>query len=331
MLHSLHLTLCRFRSALLVLALFATGAASPHHLIAADKPTAKTTPKFRIVGYLPEYRAAQLDPDVGKYLTDLIYFSAKPGRDGDLHLDNIKREHIARLQKIKQQHHMALLLCVGGWERSTDFPRVAAFEASRQRFAAALVKFCRDHEFDGADLDWEHPQNEAEQRDYGLLLATIRRAFEPLKLQLTIAVAGWQGLTDEAIKSVDRVHLMAYDANGRHSTMEFAQADVARLQKTGVAPDQICLGVPFYGRGIDDRSKTLLYSEIVTKIQPAPDVDEVAGVYFNGPQTIEQKTKFAMSKKLAGIMIWELGQDAPGERSLLRLFHRTAIHSPTAK
>ena len=212
---------------------------------------------------------------------------------------------------------------MGGWGRSADFAKAAAADAGRQKFSAALVKFCQDNEFDGADLDWEHPANETEQRDYGLLLAAIRQAFEPHHLQLTIAVAGWQALTNEAIQAVDRVHLMAYDAKGRHSTFEFAEADVARLQKAGVPLARICLGVPFYGRGMKDSSKTLPYSDIVAKFRPAPDVDEVDGVYFNGPQTFERKTKLAQSKKLAGVMIWELGQDAPEGASLLQLIHRT--------
>jgi hypothetical protein len=33
-------------------------------------------------------------------------------------------------------------------------------------------------------------------------------------------------------------------------------------------------------------------------------------VYFNGARTIERKTKVALQRKLAGVMIWELGQDA---------------------
>ncbi len=315
-------------STLACLALFATAAANADDSIAADKtPTASTATvdaKFRIVGYLPNYRAAQVDPEVGKYLTDLVYFSAQIGADGDLQLAKLNLEHIAKLQKIKQQYHTALSLCVGGWERSGGFAKVAAADEARRKFAAALVKFCQDNQFDGADLDWEHPANESEQRDYGLLLATICQAFEPQHLQLTIAVAGWQALTAEAIQAVDRVHLMAYDARGRHSTFDFAEADVAKLQKSGVPSAKICLGVPFYGKGIQSRSKTLVYADIVQKYQPASDIDEVDGVYFNGPQTIERKTKLALTKKLGGIMIWELGQDAPGDASLLRVIHRTA-------
>ena len=51
----------------------------------------------------------------------------------------------------------------------------------------------------------------------------------------------------EAIGAIDVVHLMAYDAQGKHSTLEFAKSDIDRLVKKGVPLEKICLGVPFYG------------------------------------------------------------------------------------
>jgi hypothetical protein len=45
---------------------------------------------FRIVGYLPDYRAADFDPASARCLTDLIVFSAEPTKDGDLSLDRLK-------------------------------------------------------------------------------------------------------------------------------------------------------------------------------------------------------------------------------------------------
>jgi hypothetical protein len=213
---------------------------------------------------------------------------------------------------------------VGGWERSKGFPKLAAAPAAREKFVATVTNFCLENRFAGVDIDWEHPASDAEYRDFATLLAAIRKGFEVHHLQLTIAVAGWQTLPAEAIAAVDRVHLMAYDAPGRHSTYEFAEADVARLVKSGVPPAKICLGVPFYGRSIHDQAKTLPWSEIVSRFKPASGVDEVEGLYFNGIATIERKTNFAMQQKLAGVMVWEIGQDASGDESLLRAISRTA-------
>jgi GH18 family chitinase len=271
-----------------------------------------------VIGYLPDYRLASVDPAVGRYLTDLVYFSAEPDPSGDVEVRGLKPEGLRALKEIKSRHRVALHLCVGGWGRSRGFARLAAEPRSRERFAVALTRFCLDNGFDGADLDWEHPAGEAQERDYAALLAAVRKRFEPHKFQLSVAVAGWQGLPGDAVGAVDRLHLMAYDARGRHATYEHARDEVARLVKRGVPPAKICLGVPLYGRGVDDAAKSLTYGELVRRYNPAADVDEVGGIYFNGIGTIRRKTKFALEQKLGGVMAWEVGQDASDGRSLLR-------------
>ena len=65
-----------------------------------------------------------------------------------------------------------------------------------------------------------------------------------------------------------------------------------------------------------------------------PDVDEVDGIYFNGIKTIERKTQFAIKKGLGGVMIWEIGQDASGDSSLLKAIQSarlTAKDRPAGK
>jgi chitinase len=111
---------------------------------------------------------------------------------------------------------------------------------------------------------------------------------------------------------------MAYDHDGRHSTFDAAKGDVKALLGAGVPAEKIVLGLPFYGRNVKKREQVLTYREIVAKHDLKPEVDEMDGVYFNGPATIRRKTAFALESGLGGVMAWELGQDAPGDRSLLR-------------
>lgn len=118
--------------------------------------------------------------------------------------------------------------------------------------------------------------------------------------------------------------LMADDASERHSTLEFAEADVARLVKQEVPAEKICLGVPFDGRGIADSSKVAAFAEIVRKPVPARERDDVDARYGNGPKTIERKTWFALSMTLAGVTARNVGQDAAGDASRLRVIWRTA-------
>lgn len=168
-------------------------------------------------------------------------------------------------------------------------------------------------------LPW--PKTQAEQEVYGTLLTELRAAFGPHGLVLSVTVAVWQRLPKRAFATVDRVHLMTHDLDGRHATFERARNDVETLTAAGVPAGKIVLGLPFCGRGVSDCQRTPTYREIVAKHAPKPEAAEVDGVYFNGPPTIRRKVVYSRDTGLGGVMVWELGQDATGERSLLRVIH----------
>lgn len=276
-----------------------------------------STSGMRIVGYIPDHRAADYDPQSAVGLTDLNVFSAQPTPEGGLDLSRFGTNRPwAKFREFKTRQRVRMILCVGGWERSTHFAVVATTPALRQKFATTAVQVCLEHRFDGLDLDWEHPKNAAEQDGYGQLLTEIQTAFKPHGLVLSVTIAGWQGLSPEAIAAVDWVNVMSYDHPGRHSTLDAARADVKKLTELGIPSQKLNLGVPFYGRNIKTRDP-LTYREIVEKYHPPPETDEVDGIYFNGLTTIRRKTEWAMQSKLGGIMIWELGQDVSGKGALL--------------
>jgi GH18 family chitinase len=283
---------------------------------AGERPMAPPT-TFRVVGYLPEYRAGDFDPGAARGLTDLIVFSAEPTADGGLECSRLANLPWASLRAFKTRERVRLILCVGGWERSAHFPIVARSPDKRKTFADAAVRTCLEQRLDGIDLDWEHPKDEVEQDSYGKLLTELGRAFEPHGLVLSVTLAAWQKLPKAAYGAADRIQIMAYDHQGRHATLESAKADVKTLLDAGVPATKIVLGVPFYGRQVTEPRRALTYREIVTRHNLNPDVDEIDGVYFNGPDTIRRKTEFALDTGLGGVMVWELGQDAPGDRSLL--------------
>ena len=55
---------------------------------------------FRLVGYLPDNRMAEFDPDAARLLTDLVVFSAVPTAAGELDLSRLSDAvgQTARLQ-----------------------------------------------------------------------------------------------------------------------------------------------------------------------------------------------------------------------------------------
>lgn len=272
----------------------------------------------QITGYLPEYRLADYTPPPGADIDALVLFSAEATAAGSLDLTRLPAAVLARGRQLQAQQRCLLLLGVGGWGRSAAFPALAASTEARRRFAQALLQFCRTQSFDGVDLDWEHPKDQGEAADFALLLAEIAGQFAAHGLVLSSAVASWQVLPDAVYQSLSRIHLMSYDAPGRHSTYEAAVADVQSLLDRGIPAAKIWLGVPFYGRRPDAFDEALTYAEIVARFSPEPGMDEAGGYYFNGPQTLQRKVRFAHERGLGGIMVWELGQDVAGEGSLLR-------------
>jgi GH18 family chitinase len=299
-------------------------------LVVSSGGSAKPQAAFRVVGYLPEWRVDTFDVERCRLLDEVIYFSVEPTPEGEIDARRFTAKHREKLAEIRRKFGTRVRFAVGGWGRSKHFGVMAIDNAKRARFVEALTKFCREHEFAGVDFDWEFPKNDAEVEAYGDLLADTKAALAPHGLTVSVAVNRTQKLPKKRIDAVDAVHLMAYDDGKRHATPERAKEMVDAWLAQGVPPAKLVLGVPFYGRNIDDRGKTVGYDELVAKHHPAADVDEVDGFYFNGPATIERKTRAAREQGLGGLMIWEIGHDVdPNDpASLLRAIERARESKP---
>ena len=277
--------------------------------------------KPRLVGYLPYGRAAALE--VGRFpgLTDLMLFSGEPRADGSLdatRLDKTPWEKVTAVRASGTRVH----LCLGGWGRSRHFAAVTADPARRARFVAEVARYCAERGLDGVDLDWEHPRGAAELAAYGLLIDELKAAMAARKGEVTLTLASAGQLPPGGGRRADRVQLMAYDMPGRHATSEAAQARVEALVAAGVPADRLILGVPFYGRGVTERDRTLPYREILVRHAPRPEQDDADGLHFNGPATMARKAAWVRERGLGGMMAWELTQDAAGEASLLQVLRR---------
>lgn len=289
-----------------------------HLSLSSVAATPPSSPEFRVAGYLPDYRAGSVDLGGLQRVTDVILFSAEITAFGGVATEAMDAFPWAALRQWKARTGSRLWVAVGGWGKSRHFAAISKDLELRKRFVETVVKLCSERGLDGVDLDWEHPSGALEEQTYGELIAALRSVLHPLRLQVSVTIAGWQRLTRQAIDSVDVVQLMAYDRPGVHASYDGAVEDVQKLLKMGVPAGKLVLGLPFYGRHLTDRNRTLTYREIEERHHPAADVDEVDGVAFNGPTTLLRKVGFAKELGLAGVMIWELGQDATGERALLR-------------
>jgi GH18 family chitinase len=278
---------------------------------------------FRVVGYLPDYRLSAFDPAAGRFVTDLVCFSITPEPGKPLDYPPLAEPAVTRiLDELRTTHRVRLTCTLGGWNRSAGFAALTATPAARRDFIREIVRFCERHDFAGVDLDWEHPETPEQSTAYAALMIELKPALGPHRT-LTAAVAGWQRIPREGYAALDAVHLMAYDHPGRHSTLEQAQADVGRLIEQGVAPRKIRLGIPFYGRDTANPERVRTYREIIEQYAPPAERDEVDGLFYNGPDLVRAKLKYSRAAGLGGVMLWELGQDATGEQSLLGVIHQT--------
>ena len=275
---------------------------------------------FAVVGYLPEYRVDGCTPEQVARITDLIYFGIDPSRDGQVSANPVKASVLKKLKELQSVAECRLLICVGGWGRSSGFSALANNEAARNRFIATMLKYCHSNGFDGIDYDWEHPQNAKELADYGELLSDTRTVFRKSGLLVTVAQAGWQNLGKRSYDAVNRVHLMSYDHEFPQATFSKSEADVDRLIDWGCPAEKIALGLPFYGRNKQRETRT--YAELVGDRVTATG-DTIDGFALNGKRTITRKVNLAMKRNLSGVMIWELGQDTTRkESSLLTTINR---------
>ncbi|WP_437223497.1 glycoside hydrolase family 18 protein [Planctomicrobium sp. SH661] len=283
---------------------------------------AEPASSFRIVGYLPDYRFNRVDLEHAGMLTDLILFAAEPSESGEVLMGNVANAPWGKLHSLREKHKTRLILCLGGWGKSDNFTRAVTQVKSRNRLVKSLVDVLQRHKLDGLDIDWEHPQTAEEWEGYCSLLAQLQTAFKPHGYTLSMTVAPWRTLPEKAWNAVDTVQLMSYDYGQRHSTPHQAEQDIQSFLNQKIPAGKIVLGVPFYGRNVNDR-KAMTYSRIVDRFGPAADVDEVEEIYFNGPSTIRRKTNAALDSGIGGVMIWEVGQDRTGENSLLQCISET--------
>jgi len=276
-----------------------------------------------LIGYLPDYR--ELNLKWGKCLTDIIYFSAEPQADGSLNTDRLNENVLHGLHDMQAGYGTRVLISLGGWERSDQFAAMAAHESTRKHFVESLTKYITQNNLNGADFDWEFPQNKTEFQNYILVLKEVHADFQSKGLILSVALSPDSEfpLTDFSV--ADRIHIMSYDRGPQHSTYEQAVQDLQTFLDAGLPREKLILGVPFYGRMTTPPFNESTYADIMTKYQPAPALDEVNGIFFNGITTIQKKTCFAMNQNIGGVMIWELGQDTTDDTSLLQAMQQAIV------
>ncbi|TGJ84836.1 hypothetical protein E0Z10_g3925 [Xylaria hypoxylon] len=185
----------------------------------------------------------------------------------------------------KWNRQLKVLLSVGGGDYSPKFAAATSTEMRRQTFAKSAVKLVTDWGFDGIDIDWEYPTNEAERDSLVKLVAACRVAFDRysfhnhLAYRFLVTVASpatplsWKFVDLPRMDPyIDIWHLMSYDYTGSWTPRSGHQANVFAnkaneastplntndavryYESQGIKGQKIVIGSPLYGRSFNGTS-----------------------------------------------------------------------------
>jgi GH18 family chitinase len=251
--------------------------------------------KKEVIGYYPSWkwksRNGLVSPARVPYdkLTIINYAFFAPLPDGRIiGKDNVGDSLYLRgapgttLPELAHAHGVKVLLSLGGWEDSDNFPAIAADPELRAAFAGSCVGAIREYGFDGIDIDWEFPGyrdhhgTPADRRHFTLLLRVLRDSLlshvtrggkTPL---LTAAFPSGQSHAsqmevDSVAGLLDQINIMTYDFYGPWDRLAYHNSPLypseggdsarsvdgaLRLYHTvyAIPLSKINLGIPFYGQ-----------------------------------------------------------------------------------
>lgn len=287
---------------------------------------------FKVVGYLPYYRFSLSDQIDYHKLTHLCLAFANPDMEGNL---DIGGQDITPIVEAAHASDVEVLISIAGGALTPEWAAAWATliqPINRSAFIHKLVQYTLNHNLQGIDVDleWSHVDY-----NYSGFVLELRDSLDVYDLLMTAALPGtyrYPEISNAAMLSYDFINMMVYDLTGpwapnnpgQHSPYSMAQNAITYWTQQGMDPQNLTLGVPFYGWDFTDQNSvhSVTFRGMVEMNPLFAQLDQVGDIYYNGIPTIRAKTELALDH-VSGVMIWELGQDAFNEYSLLSVIDET--------
>lgn len=288
---------------------------------------------FKVVGYLGAGNFNRIDELELDKLTYLNLAFGNPDKDGNLIFEG-NTDVTPIVNKAHEANIKVFVSLAGGGSPDTVIWKSMLQKKNRSPFIRNILDYVEKNNLDGVDVDIEWNLFPYVGATYNDFVIELHDALHAKGKGITAALGANnlpETVSQEALEAYDFINVMVYDKTGiwqpdvigPHSPYSYAEEAI--LFWTGdrsIPADRITLGVPFYGFDFTPPARYIDYSEIIADDPQLAYVDSTGMRYYNGIPTIVKKTELA-KKSLAGIMIWEISCDMPGDLSLLRAIDQT--------
>lgn len=294
---------------------------------------------FKVVAYYSESRVPD-SIEMAKFdmITHLNYAFAYPNADGTIQAIAQPARFATMMERAKANGVKTAVSFAGS---ETVYSAMAADPELRTKFVKNILDFALKNNLDGIDLDWEYPRaNKANNITFEALAIELADTLHHWHKFLSAAVTPAlytggvkDGISQAAIDHIDFFNIMAYDGidwdsdyREHHSTYRMAETSLnVWLEEKGLPKEKAILGIPAYGKNVDNVAIT--YRDLLLTWNADPVKDTVTATdgklyYYNGIDLVKDKALLA-KEHANGVMVWELYQDANGENSLLKAIHET--------
>ena len=193
-----------------------------------------------------------------------------------------------------------------------------------RNLCCTAIYFSLKEGLNGVDFDWEQPSNRSEYNAYAHLLTEASDILHREGLLVTLAIHPGQIFPRDVYEHIDKIHLMTYDMldqpDTHHASFASSFKAVELLIDSGCDPSKIVLGLPVYSRNKKDSSRVKTYSEVVESFfkqtgngqsldHDLVELSEFGGFPLESQVLVRRKIQQAVEKRLAGVFVWEIGQD----------------------
>jgi chitinase len=304
-------------------------------------PTSINYNKYSIINY------CFFKPETNGTITNTDSWADENLLQGQINWSTTPVSYYPNTSIIERAHNAGtkVMVSIGGWTLSDNFPSIAASSTKRTTFASECNRLIRFYNFDGIDIDWEYPGfvehsgTTADKQNFTLLMQEIKDSLTALgnargKTYLLSSCFSadpakaqdieWQNI----VPILDMINVMSYDFFGafdciaNHNSPLFAPTSgnpnfnldacfKMLTQNYNVPSNKINLGVAFYGRSQMGAS-ALHQTTNCTANTSLFAVDEGTPLYYNTLANISQFDSYWDSNAQVPYLLGKTGTAAQG-------------------